>query len=231
MNSRYQPNKYPYIELSRTNLNGSRHYVTPAGDKLPSVTSILDATRSEEKKQSLYEWRKRMGEKRAQEITTEAASRGTRTHKWLENYVKTGQISEPGSNPYSQQSHSMATKIIELGLSKCQEFWGTEINLYYPQIYAGTTDLIGLYDGKPAIMDFKQSNKPKQKSWIDDYFLQLVAYADCHNKLFDTDINTGVIFMITPDLQYQEFVIDEQEFKHWQQQWLKKLEQYYMHFV
>lgn len=231
MNPRYFSDKFPYATLSRTNHDGSRHYVTPTGDKLPSVTTILDATRSEEKKRALHEWRQRVGEKRAQEISTEAASRGTRTHKWLETYIKAGTTGEPGSNPYSQQSHAMATQIIAQGLEKCQEFWGTEINLYYPSIYAGTTDLVGVYQDQPAIMDFKQSNKPKQRAWIDDYFLQLVAYADCHNKLYGTDINTGVIFMITPDLQYQEFVISGDEFRTWQQTWLQKLEQYYMRFV
>ena len=231
MNQLYLPNKFPYIEMSRASEDGRRHYVSPDGSKLPSVTTILDATKSEESRRGLNEWRKRVANKRAQEISTESSSRGTRMHKWLENFIKSGDTGSPGSNPYSQESHKMAHHIIKSGLANCQEFWGTEINLYYPSIYAGTTDLIGVHDGKAAIMDFKQSNKVKKVEWIEDYFLQLVAYADCHNKLYDTTINKGVIFMCTPELQYQEFVIDGAEFYRWQDVWLKRLEAYYMHFA
>lgn len=159
----YVPDKYPYKELKRETLNGSRKYVTPDGHAVPSVTTILDATKSEEKKQALQEWRKRVGPEKAQQITTEAAGRGTRMHKWLENFVKTGNTGEPGTNPYSIQSHQMAHSIITKGLSKCNEFWGTEVSLYFPEVYAGTTDLVGVHDGSPAIMDHKQSNKLKKK--------------------------------------------------------------------
>lgn len=227
MNSLYLPNKYPYVEMSRSSENGRRHYVAPDGSKLPSVTTILDATKSEDSRKALHEWRKRVGAQQAQTITTEAASRGTRMHKWLENHIKSGDSGKPGSNPYSKQSHDMATHIINRGLSRCQEYWGTEINLYYPEIYAGTTDLVGVHENVPCIMDFKQSNRVKKIEWIEDYFLQLVAYADCHNALYNTNINRGVIFMCTPNLEYQEFVIEGTTFDHWQTVWLKRLEQYY----
>ena len=137
--------KYPYAELKKQTIDGSRKYVTPDGHKLPSVTTILSATASEEKKQALNNWRKRVGYVKAQEITTEAAGRGTRMHKWLEDYIKTDVINEPGSNPYSQQSHVMAKTIIAEGLVNCDEYWGTEFSLYYPEIYAGTTDLVGVH--------------------------------------------------------------------------------------
>ena len=156
----YIPDKYKYSSLNRETINGERRYATPDGEKLPSVTTILDATKPEEAKKALQEWRKRVGPEKAQQITTEAAGRGTRMHKWLENYVKTGSTGEPGSNPYSLQSHQMAHKIISNGLSKCTEFWGTEVPLYYPKVYAGTTDLVGIHDGSESIMDHKQTNKP-----------------------------------------------------------------------
>ena len=204
-------NKYNYVQLKRETIDGSRKYVTPDGYKVPSVTTILDATKSEESKQALNNWRKRVGVQKAQEITTEAAGRGTRMHKWLEDYIKTDQLGTPGSNPYSVQSHKMAENIIYQGLSKCNEYWGTEVSLYFPQIYAGTTDLVGVHDGDEAIMDHKQTNKPKKREWIDDYFIQTAAYANAHNEVWGTKIRKGVIFMCSADFIYQEFIVEGAE--------------------
>jgi genome maintenance exonuclease 1 len=223
--------KYNYVSINRETINGERKYATPDGEKLPSVTTILDATKPLEAKKALQEWRKRVGEKQAQAIVTEAAGRGTRMHKWLENYVKTGSTGEPGSNPYSIQSHKMAESIIYHGLSKCSEFWGTEVGLYYPNIYAGTTDLVGVHEGTPCIMDHKQSNKLKKREWIDDYFLQLVAYALAHNEVYNTNIRKGVIFMCTADVIYQEFVLEGSEFNTYENLWFNRLEEYYRKFL
>ena len=223
--------KYPYAELKKQTIDGSRKYITPTGEKLPSVTTILSATASEEKKQALNNWRKRVGYAKAQEITTEAAGRGTRMHKWLEDYIKTDDIGTPGSNPYSQQSHVMAQTIIAEGLVNCDEYWGTEVSLYYPEIYAGTTDLVGIHAGDEAIMDHKQTNRPKKREWIDDYFIQMTAYADAHNEVYGTKIRKGVIFMCSKDNEYQEFIVEGKEFDKYHHQWLKKLEQYYTLFL
>ena len=227
----YIPNKYNYVPMSRVEIDGNRRYATPDGEKLPSVTTILDATKTEEAKQALHNWRKRVGVQKAQEITTEAAGRGTRMHKWLENFIKTGETGEPGSNPYSIQSHQMAQSIIAQGLIKCNEYWGTEVPLYFPKVYAGTTDLVGIHDGSPAIMDHKQSNKLKKREWIDDYFVQLAAYANAHNEVHGTTIRKGVIFMCTADNIYQEFIIEGDEFDKYSDMWFKRVEQYYMQFV
>lgn len=227
----YIPNKYPYQELKKETIDGARKYVTPDGYKLPSVTSILDATKSEDSKKALQEWRNRVGHKQAQAITTEAASRGTRMHKWIETYIKTGSMGDPGSNPYSKQSHLMASSIIDRGLSNCSEFWGTEISLYFPEIYAGTTDLIGIHNGSESIMDHKQTNKLKKREWIQDYFIQTAAYAEAHNKVYNTNIRKGVIFMCSADNEYQEFIIEGKEFEYFTNLWYKKLEEYYSKFV
>ena len=227
----YNPNKYKYVPLLRETINGSRKYATPDGEKLPSVTTILDATKSEESKQALQNWRKRVGVQKAQEITTEAAGRGTRMHKWLEDYIKTGILSEPGSNPYSLQSHKMAQSIINQGLSKCSEWWGTEVPLYYPKIYAGTTDLAGVHDGNEAIMDHKQTNKPKKREWIDDYFVQLAAYANAHNEVHGTKIRKGVIFMCSADNLYQEFILEGSDFDKYSDIWFSRVEKYYEQFL
>jgi len=227
----YIPNKFKYESLKRVEIDGMRRYATPDGEKLPSVTTVLSATAPKEKLEALNEWRKRVGPKKAQEITTEAAGRGTRMHKWIEDYIKTGEIGTPGSNPYSIQSHKMAETIIYQGLSKCNEYWGTEVPLYFPKIYAGTTDLVGVHDGSEAIMDHKQSNKLKKREWIDDYFIQLAAYAIAHNEVHGTKIRKGVIFMCTADNIYQEFIIEGTEFDHWESKWLNRLEQYYTKFL
>jgi genome maintenance exonuclease 1 len=227
----YIPDKFKYESIPRIDTPEGRRYATPDGEKLPSVTTILDATKPEEAKKALHEWRKRVGPQQAQAITTEAAGRGTRMHKWLENYVKTGATGEPGSNPYSIQSHAMAQSIIAQGMIKCSEYWGTEVPLYFPRVYAGTTDLVGIHDGSPAIMDHKQSNKLKKKEWISDYFVQLAAYANAHNEVHNTDIRKGVIFMCTADNIYQEFIIEGAEFDHWTNEWFKRLEQFYSKFV
>jgi genome maintenance exonuclease 1 len=233
--------KYQYQSLSRESVNGRRLYATPDGLRLPSVTTILDATKSQEKIDTLENWRKAIGHKKAQQITTEAANRGTRMHSYLETYIKQGFMSDRGSNPYSWASHEMARTVIDQGLCHVTEFWGVEIPLYFPKIYAGTTDCVGIHKGRPSIIDFKQTNKPKRESWIDDYKLQLVAYALAHNEVYGTDISKGVILMcVKPDLddnqmllsqpQYQEFEISGAEFGHWRQQWWIRLEQFYQHY-
>jgi hypothetical protein len=227
----YNPTKFKYEAIKRIDTPEGRRYATPDGEKLPSVTTILDATKSEESKQALNNWRKRVGAVQAQAITTEAAGRGTRMHKWLENYIKTGETGEPGSNPYSIQSHQMAQSIIQKGMHRCTEYWGTEVPLYYPKIYAGTTDLCGVHDGSEAIMDHKQTNKPKKREWIDDYFVQLTAYANAHNEIHGTKIRKGVIFMCSAANEYQEFIIEGTEFDKYSDLWFKRCEDYYSKFL
>lgn len=237
----YNP-KYEYKPLSRETVNGRRLYATPTGEKLPSVTTILDKTKSEEKKQALANWRKRVGVQKAQQITTEAANRGTRMHTYLEHYVLTGELKEKGSNPFSWPSHDMAQKVITEGLVNANEYWGTEVPLYFPGVYAGTTDCVGLHKGDPAIMDFKQSNKPKKREWIDEYFMQLAAYSEAHNEVYGTNIRKGVVLMcvkpnldenhqIIDDPRYQEFIIEGDEFEFWRKEWWKRVEEYYTQFL
>ena len=144
-----------------------------------------------------------------------------------------------GTNPFGWASHAMAEVVIDQGLKKVDEYWGVEVPLYFPGIYAGTTDCCGLHENQQSIIDFKQTNKPKKLEWIEDYFLQLCAYAEAHNEVYNTQINKGVILMcvkpatddmgnIISEPQYQEFVIEGAEFDHWKTQWWKRVEQYYM---
>ena len=187
------------------------------------MTTILDATKD---KTHLIAWRKRVGEKKAQEITTEAAGVGTRMHKYLEDYIEFGEWPKCGSNPYAQQAHGMAEVIRDNAL-KDVEVWGSEVALYMPNMYAGTTDLVGTYKGNPAIMDFKQTNKPKKVEWVVDYFLQLTAYAIAHNEVHGTDIREGHVFMCSRAGEYQQFDIWPDEFDEWKEEWWKRVYQYY----
>ena len=187
---------------------------------------------------ALENWRRRVGPEKAQQITTEAANRGTRMHSYLEHYVINGVHKDRGTNPFSWPSHAMAETVIQEGLGRVTEFWGTEVPLYFPQIYAGTTDCVGQHEGVEAIMDFKQTNRPKRTEWIEDYFLQLAAYAEAHNEVYGTRIRRGVILMCSkPDTddqgncisapQYQEWIIEGDEFEQWRQRWWARVEQYY----
>lgn len=227
-------NKFNYEPISRTSVDGKRHYCLPDGTKVPSVTTILDRTKPADKVAALNEWKRRVGEKRAQEITTEAANRGTRMHTYLEHYVKTGEMKPLPDNPYAQPSWFMAAEVILRGFEHVDEFWGMEVPVYYSGLYAGTTDCVGVWKNQPAIVDFKQTNKPKKSDWIGDYKLQLCAYAAAHNHTHGTDIKTGVIMMSVKPVdehtkpEYQEFVITGDEFDHWADQWQRRVEQYYL---
>jgi hypothetical protein len=223
-------------------MDGQRLYATPDGNKLPSVTTILDRTKPAEKRLALENWKKRVGHEKAQQITTEAANRGTRMHSYLEHYVINGVHKDRGSNPFSWPSHAMAEVVINQGLGKVNEFWGTEVPLYFPRIYAGTTDCVGIHQDQEAIMDFKQTNRPKKTEWIEDYFLQLAAYAEAHNEVHGTRIRRGVILMcVRPEVddqgcllsepQYQEWIVEGAEFDSWINRWWHRVEQYYQKYA
>ena len=220
--------KYNYEEIKRVSTEGKRLYACPDGNSVASVTTILDKTKD---KTGLIEWRKRVGEKKAQEIVTEAASVGTRMHKFLEDYIDTGEWPKAGSNPYSQQANNMATKIKDEALANINEIWGSEVALYHPKIYAGTTDLVGVFKGEECIMDFKQTNKPKKEEWVDDYKLQLTAYALAHNEIYGTNIQEGHVFMCSRDGQYQQFDLWPDDFKAWESKWWDRVYMYYDRFA
>ncbi len=217
-------NSFRYPKTQRESVNGKRHYVFDK-EKLPSVTTILDITQPAEKRESLAAWRAREGEERAARIMSESATRGTAMHKILEKYVlEEGYLDETN---VGKQAHNMALQVIQRGLCNMTEFYGTECTLYYPGLYAGQTDLVGVHKNQDAIIDFKQTNKPKRKEWIGDYCLQLAAYAMAHNILFNTKISKGVIMMCSKDNYYQEFVIEGLEFQKHMHNFLRRVDEYY----
>ena len=218
-------NKYNYPKSTRSIFQGSRHYAVNQ-ENLPSVTTILKATEPEEKKAKLEEWKKRVGYKQAEVISREATNRGSSMHDYLEKFLL-GKLNLDllGDNTREKM---MADQIIENGLrNKLSEIWGCEATLYYPGKYAGAADCIGIYENKESLIDFKNANKPKKDEWIDDYYLQCAAYAMAHNTVYGTNINQGVILLCTKDNIFQRFIIDGERFKNYQDQFMKKVEQFY----
>ena len=215
---------YHYPPSTRSTTDGLRTYDV-GNEKLPSVTTILKATESEEKRASLAAWRERMGEETATRIVDESGARGTAMHKILEKYIlDQGYVDETA---VGKQAHNMAIRVIEQGLCNVPEYYGTECTLYYPGLYAGQTDLVGIHKGQDAIIDFKQTNKPKRREWIGDYCLQLAAYAMAHNFIYKTEITKGVVMMCSKDNYYQEFVIEGTEFQNYKHNFLRRVDEYY----
>ena len=213
--------KYTYVDATRIEEHGSRIYDVN-GSRLPSVTTILGATKDQ---QFLKEWKAKVGEKEADRIKNVSSSRGTAMHKFLEHYVLgTGydDLTELG-----QKAKAMADKVIEVGLAPVEEYYGSEVTLYYPGLYAGSTDLVCIHNGKDTVVDFKQSNTPKRADWIEDYFMQIAAYAMAHDYVHNSQIKQGVIMIFTPDLYYQEFKVEGAELRSWKHKFLKRLDMYY----
>ena len=215
---------YTYPKSMRSVINGGRHYDI-GNTKLPSVTTILSACQSDEKKASLAAWKARMGDKAADAVRDTAAERGTAMHTYLEHYLDGTGYKD--LTPLGKQAEVMANKIIEAGLGDLEELWGLETTLYYPDLYAGATDVVGVYGGQPAIIDFKQSNKPKRREWIQDYFEQLGAYTMAHNQVYGTKIQSGIVLMCTKDFMFQKFEVSGREFVGHQHAFLRKVDQYY----
>ena len=216
--------KFIYPKSQRSLIQGSRHY--DINDKLlPSVTTIISATQSEEKRQSLANWKARLGDQAADRVRDIAALRGTAMHTYLEAYVRgTG---HKDLTSVGREAEPMAPQIINQGLSGLEEIWGSEVTLYYPDLYAGATDVVGIYNSRESIIDFKQTNKPKRREWIDDYFIQLGAYAMAHNYVYGTKIQQGVILMCSKDKFFQRFEVSDKEFVNYQHAFLKKVDEYY----
>ena len=213
--------KYTYVNASRIEDQGTRLYDVN-GSRLPSVTTILGATKDQ---QFLKEWKAKVGEEEADRIKNLSSRRGTAMHKFLEHYILgTGydDLTELG-----QKAKAMAEKVIDIGLAPVEKYYGSEVTLYYPGLYAGSTDLVCVHNGKDSIVDFKQSNRPKREDWIDDYKMQIAAYAMAHDYVHNSKIEQGIIMVCTPDLYYQEFIVSGAELRQWKHKFLKRLDMYY----
>ena len=213
--------KYTYVDATRHEDHGTRLYDVN-GSRLPSVTTILGATKDQ---QFIKDWKAKVGEAEAERIKNLSSRRGTSMHKFLEHYILgTGydDLTELG-----QKAKTMAQKVIEVGLTPVEEYYGSEVTLYYPGLYAGSTDLVCLHNGKETVVDFKQSNRPKREEWIEDYKMQIAAYAMAHDYVHQSNIEQGVIMVCTPDLYYQEFTVSGSDLRQWKYKFLKRLDMYY----
>lgn len=213
--------KYSYAHGVRYMDHGARNYEV-AGYRLPSVTTILSRTKDTS---FLNDWIARKGRKEAERIKNQSATRGTAMHKYLENYVL-GKGYEDLTE-LGQETKRMAEKVIEVGLAPVSGYYGSEVTLYYPGLYAGSTDLVGIHNDKETIIDFKQANRPKKEEWIGDYKLQAAAYAMAHDQVHGSTIEQCVIMVCTPDLYYQEFKIDGLNLRKAKHDFLKRLDQYH----
>ena len=213
--------KYSYAEVTRTTEHGSRTYDID-GAKLPSVTTILDKTKD---KTYLDRWKAKVGNEEAERIKNYSSKRGTSMHKFIEKHI-TGagydDLTEIGV-----QAKPMAQKIIDVGLTPVTEYYGSEISLYYPGLFAGSTALVCMHNDKETIIDFKQANKPKREEWIGDYFLQIGAYAMAHDYIHGSNIEQGIIMVCTPDLYFQEFRFEGEEMRRYRHKFLERLNIYY----
>ena len=217
-------NKFIYPKSTRSIEDGLRKYLF-GEEKLPSVTSILQATKTEEDKASLELWKERVGHKEADKIKNEASSRGTSMHSYIEDFLR-GRINESFFES-NEQYKNMAKEIIDKGIKdKLEEIYGMETTLHYPEKDAGTADLVGIYQGQETIIDFKQANKPKKTDYIQDYFLQLGAYTLAHNVVYKTSITSGVILLCTVDNLFQDFKIDGAELIMYQNLFLGRLKKF-----
>ena len=213
-------NKYTYVDSTRIEDQGSRLYDVN-GARLPSVTTILGKTKDQ---QFIKDWKAKVGEAEADRIKNLSSNRGTAMHKFLESYVQG--VGYDDLTGLGQEAKAMANKVIDVGLTPVEEYYGSEVTLYYPGLYAGSTDLVCIHNGKDTVIDFKQSNRPKRQEWIDDYFLQIAAYCMAHDEVYGSQIRQGIIMICTPDLYYQEFKIQDSELRSWKHKFLKRLDMY-----
>ena len=216
-------NKFNYIDGKQiTDPDTGKRVYEIDKYRLPSVTTILGATKNTE---FLTKWKAKVGETEAERIKNVSSARGTSMHKFLESYV-TG-VGYDDLTELGRQARPMANKIMEVGLSNVSEYYGSEVTLHYPGLYAGQTDLVCLHDDMETIVDFKQANRPKREEWIEDYYLQISAYAMAHDYVYGSKIRQGVIMVCTPDLYYQEFRVTDHELRAWKHKFLKRLDMYH----
>lgn len=214
--------RYRYESLTRKDTESGRRYVNRHGEQLPSVTTILDKTKDKSK---LIEWINRVGQEEAERIKREAAAVGTSMHAYIESHIKMRPI--PSAKfPWQFKAYRMASSLMETYFPEMDEIWGSEVMVYRRGLYAGTTDLAAVFRGEPSIVDFKQTNKMKKREWIDDYFIQLTAYAAAHNEMYGTDIRQGVILMASQDGLLKEFIICGREFDSYLDQWNAKVKDF-----
>ena len=211
--------KYPILERVDTEIG--RHYLDSNNKPVPSVTTVLSGT--SKSKDGLLQWRNRVGEEEAERIIKQSTDIGTAVHEAIENYLN-GKFWDNFEETHDQLlAKKMSNKFIIDGLKGITEIWGLEVGLVLDNLYAGTADCVGEYQGIPTLIDFKTAKKIKKREWIEDYFLQGCAYANAHNVMFGTKIEQIVILMVDRNSIFQEFVVRPTEFSFLTKKWKKRL--------
>ena len=222
-------NIYTYPELKRQESDEGRFYLDSKNNPVPSVTTVLNKTSN--KKDSIQQWRNRVGEEEANRIIKQSTDIGTMVHEALELYLNEQEWRNFSDNQDGVLAERMTEKFIESGLNSITEVWGLEVGLILDGLYAGTADCVGKINGEPSLIDFKTARKMKKREWIEDYFLQCCAYANAHNVMFNTDIKQIVILMIDRKLIFQEFIVKPTEFNILTGLWKKRLIEFHNRYA
>ena len=213
--------RFEYKKLERIDAPTGRMYALADGSRVPSVTTILDRTKD---KAALKEWADRVGQAEADRQKDQASYIGTWMHTTLECIIN-GHLMKFGPDWLAMKGHLMAFTLANKYFGAISEIHGSEVSLHYGHQYAGTTDLVATYRGKLAIVDFKQSVKPKRHEHITDYFHQLAAYATAHDWMYNTDIDYGAVLISVQDGTTQEFTTTGREWRNFKTQWMVRLSQ------
>ena len=192
---------YGFESLPTENIDGKRYYITPTGEKYPSVTSVTGLLNRD----GIKKWRKRVGEKTANKISTQAARHGTSAHQLFEDYIRNDNFEEKfkGAMPTTQQAFiSLEKELNQIGVVH-----GLESPLYSHNLQlAGRVDCIAEYDVKLSVIDFKTSAKPKKEEWIQNYFIQETAYAKMFEELTGETIHTIITMIAVGNGSSQLFI-------------------------
>jgi len=214
-------NKYEYPILERVDTEIGRHYLDSNNKPVPSVTTVLSGT--SKSKDGLIQWRNRIGEEEAERIIKQSTDIGTAVHEAIENYLN-GKSWDNFEETHDQLlAQKISAKFIKDGLKGITDIWGLEVGLLLDNLYAGTADCVGEFEGTPTLIDFKTAKKIKKREWIEDYFLQGCAYANAHNVMFGTKIEQIVILMVDRNAIFQEFIVRPTEFNLLTRKWKNRL--------
>jgi len=199
-------------ELTTETINRKRFYVTPEGNKYPSITTVL----SVRNKKGLFEWRKRVGEQVANHIARTAAARGTKVHHMCEDYLNNMHNESP--EKFAEHAKNFLPwclfKRLRRGvLCNIDNIHAQEAGLYSDKYkVAGRVDCIAEYKGVPSIIDFKTSTKERNDSWNENYYIQGSAYAEMFGERTGIEINQKVILVVTEDGTVQEFIKNKDKY-------------------
>lgn len=198
----YLSNMPEMKSLAVEEIGGKRHYVSPNGIKLPSMTTVLGHF----KKAQIIEWRNRVGSKTADAISNRASVRGTKFHSLLESYLKNEQNILEDVMPDMRQAFSDIRSTVD----KIDNIHYIEAPLYSEVLgVAGRTDVIAEFDQVPSIIDFKTSRREKKEEWIENYFEQGTGYSLMYEELTGTQINQIVIIISVDGLEQPQVFIKD----------------------